>query len=275
MKNQIIKLAAAIILFVLSINLYAQGDLLITPYRVIFDESKNLQEISLANTGEDTSSYTVSFVQYKMLKDGTFEQILEPEEGQMFADKYLRIFPRKVTLAPNEAQIVRLQVRKSGDMEEGEYRSHLYFRSVPKEDAAGMTTAESDSSLGINLIPVFGITIPVIIRIGEQSFTSSISDASIAVDADGNNVLFFTVNRSGNNSVFGNISVTHISADGTENIVSIANGVSVYTPNEKRDFKMPLFNIDGIDYSSGSLKIEYKSPATVNTEIFCTYTLEL
>ena len=45
-----------------SSHLSAQGDLLITPRRVVFEGSKQSQELTLANTGNDTARYNVSFV---------------------------------------------------------------------------------------------------------------------------------------------------------------------------------------------------------------------
>ena len=47
-------------------------------------------------------------------------------------------------------------------------------------------------------------------------------------------------NRSGNMSVFGDLSVDHISTQGKITRVGIANGVAVYTPNTKRRFQFNL-----------------------------------
>src|SRR5512133_2226295 len=107
----------------------AQGNLLITPRRVVFEGQKKTQELNLANTGSDTAKYNVSIVQYRMKEDGSFEEITVPDPGQNFADKNIRFFPRTVTLAPNEAQVVKMQLTKSDQLLPGEYRSHVYFRA--------------------------------------------------------------------------------------------------------------------------------------------------
>ena len=80
----------------------AQGDLLITPSRVVFEGNKQKEEVSLVNMGKDTATYSISFIQYNMKEDGSFVLIDKPDSGQMFAEPYLRIFPRQVTLAPGE-----------------------------------------------------------------------------------------------------------------------------------------------------------------------------
>src|ERR1700740_1244635 len=115
----------------------AQGDLLISPLRIVFEGSKKSQEINLANVGKDTASYVISVVDYRMKEDGSFEEIKVADSGQNFAGPYLRFFPRKVSLAPNEAQVVKIQLIRTNEMKPGEYRSHLYFRSVPDERPLG------------------------------------------------------------------------------------------------------------------------------------------
>ncbi len=244
----------------LSTTLTAQGDLLITPRRVVFDANRRVAELNLANTGRDSATYNVSFVQYRMTEDGSFEEITEPDPGQFFADKNLRFFPRTVTLAPGEAQTVRMQVINRDRLEAGEYRSHVYFRAVPKEGALGMDEETADSTtLSIRLIPIFGITIPVILRVGESNTQVNISDMSLTKQDDTVNVLSFVFNREGNMSTYGDLRVTHISPSGVSTPVGSVNGVAVYTPNSKRRFSMILQNNKEVDLHSGSLFLEYLS----------------
>ena len=72
-----------------------------------------------------------------MKKDGNFELINQPDSGQYFADKNFRFFPRTVLLAPNEAQVVKVQLTGINDLKPGEYRSHLYFRAINNEKPLG------------------------------------------------------------------------------------------------------------------------------------------
>ncbi len=243
----------------------AQGDLLITPRRVVFEGNKRVEELNLSNTGRDTSVYNVSFVQYRMADDGTFQEITEPDPGQNFADKNLRFFPRTVTLAPGEAQTVRMQVLNRERLAPGEYRSHVYFRSVPKEGALGLDNADADTSaLSIRIIPIFGITIPIIIRVGESDTRVAISDVALQKVDDSTNVVAFTFNREGNMSAYGDVRVTHISPDGTNTLLGAVNGVAVYTPNKKRNFQVLIDRAVLVNLKSGSLKVEYLSQSDRN-----------
>ncbi len=82
---------------------------------------------------------------------------------------FLRYFPRRVSLAPNEAQTIRVQLTRTGNLEQGEYRSHMYFRAVEEQTALGAEEAEESEGISINIKTVFGISIPIIVREGEST----------------------------------------------------------------------------------------------------------
>lgn len=246
----------------------AQGNLLITPRRVVFDGSKRTQELNLANTGADTSRYNVSIIDYRMKEDGTFEQISKPDSGQYFADNYIRFFPRSVTLAPNEAQVVKMQLVRTKDLAPGEYRSHVYFRAVPNIKPLGEEEAQADqNSIAVKLTPVFGITIPVIIRIGESTAKVKLSDFSLEMLGDTLPKLNMQFNRSGNMSVYGDVSVIYISPNGESIPVGLVRGIAVYTPNKIRKFQFDLANDPAVNYHTGSLRITYTAQDEENPRI--------
>jgi P pilus assembly chaperone PapD len=239
---------------------FAQGNLLVTPRRVVFEGNKQREEIVLVNTDRDTATYSISFLQYRMTDDGAFEEITEPPAGQFLADPYLRYFPRSVKLAPNESQVIRMQVRRLPDMAEGEYRSHLYFRSVPSEKPLGEEDVLPDStSIGVRLTPIYGVSIPVIIRIGNLDSKVTINDLTVEQEENQPPVVKMTLNREGNQSVYGDLSIDYIAPDGETINVGIVRGLAVYTPNTLRRFSMPLNVPDGVDFSAGKLLIRYSS----------------
>ena len=217
----------------------AQGNLLITPRRVVFEGSKRSMDLNLANTGQDSATYSISIVQIRMKEDGGFETITEPDEGQRFADTFIRYFPRSVTLGPNESQVVKVQLTKTNELEPGEYRSHFYFRAVPKTKPLGEKEMEIDTTtISVKLTPIFGITIPVIIRVGESNSKVTLSDLGFKMVNDTIPSLNLVFNRTGNMSVYGDLAVDHISVQGKITRVGIANGVAVYTPNTVRRFQL-------------------------------------
>ena len=64
-KHMVFIIQCSLVLFFISpFETMAQGGLLITPRRLVFDGKKKTEQINLANTGNDTASYVVSYVQY-------------------------------------------------------------------------------------------------------------------------------------------------------------------------------------------------------------------
>lgn len=253
---------------------YAQGNLLVTPRRVVFEGDKKMQELNIANTGQDTATYLISMMEIRMREDGSFEKISTPDSGQNFASSYLRYFPRRVVLAPGEAQMVKVQALKSGELQPGEYRSHLYFRAVPKETPLKETGNADTADISVRLTPVFGLTIPVIIRAGGDSSHISLSDASL--EQSGNTTgIRLAFRRSGNMSVYGDLKIEYISPQGQTILAGTVKGIAVYTPNTLRWFRMPLQTGAGIDYHTGKLRIVYEQQKNAHTEVIAETELAL
>jgi P pilus assembly chaperone PapD len=250
--------------FLHNTNSSAQGNLLLTPRRVVFEGSKRSIDLNLANTGVDTATYAISMIQIRMTETGGFETITEPDQEQLFADKNIRFFPRSVTLGPNEAQVVKVQLMRQNELKPGEYRSHFYFRAVPRAKPLGETeTLRDTTAISVVLTPVFGITIPAIIRIGEPTTKISLSDLSLNMVNDTTPNFSMVFNRSGNMSAYGDLAIYHTSSQGKETRVGIANGVAIYTPNKSRKFQFNLNKVDGVDYKSGKLRAVFSAPSDV------------
>ena len=254
----------------------AQGDLLVTPRRIVFEGNRQRHEITLANTGQDTATYSISFLQYHMNEDGSFEVITEPRPGQMFADPYLRFFPRTVTLAPGESQVIRMQLRRDAGMVEGEYRSHIYFRAVPKERPLGEEDNLTDSTaIGIRLTPIFGITIPAIIRVGNVSARVNISDLELTKNSDNGPQLKMSFLREGNQSVYGDLTVDYEAPGAGRINIAVVRGIAVYTPNKIRRFTMNLDSGNNIDFAKGKLIVRYSSSNDAKYEVYAEKILSL
>lgn len=238
---------------------WCQGNLLITPRRIVFEGNKKVAEVNVANIGKDTARYVISFVEMRMKEDGSFETVTNPDSNEHLASKYLRFFPRTVVLGPNEPQVVKVQLYNTGSLAPGEYRSHMYFRAVPETKALGDTILppSEPGAISVKLTPIFGITIPVIIRKGEVNSSVSFSDVSLTMENDTLPKVNLVFNREGNCSVYGDVEIQHVSKNGKRTRVFIAKGLSVYTPNKLRKVKAMLDTHAGVDFHSGSLEVTY------------------
>jgi hypothetical protein len=249
--------------------LHAQGNLLIFPKRIVFDGSKPSQDINLANTGKDTARYVISLLHYRMKEDGSFEEITGDDSTEKFADKTIRFFPRTVVLAPGESQLVRVQ-QVRGSLPSGEYRSHMYFRSQEQDMSFGSTEQKKKrdgEGISIQLTPVFGLSIPVIVRSGEGDSKINLSDASFKMYEAKTPVLLVKLNRLGAFSAYADLSVEYISPEGQRTKVGGIQGVAVYTPNRSRTIRVLLSTIAGIDYTKGKLHLLFKSQSDVKPVI--------
>jgi hypothetical protein len=255
---------------------HAQGDLLITPGRVVFEGNRQKQEIDLVNIGGDTTTYSISFVQRNMREDGSFVTVEKTDSGQMFADPYLRIFPRQVTLAPGEAQVIMLQCRRKPNMAAGEYRSHLYFRSEKDyKPLGGVNSLKDTTALSVQLTPIFGMSIPVIIRSGLVNASSTLSDLELGRWQDTIQTLKLTINRTGNISIYGDITVEYIPLQGKPYQVGIIAGIGVYTCINKRNIVVKIKNAPGQLLKNGKLKVQYVSNGESKRVVYAENELEI
>ena len=236
----------------------AQGDLLIFPKRIVFDGGKRVKQLILSNIGKDTAVYNVSFLQYRMTVNGGFKAVKTPDVGQYFATPYLRVFPRKVTLAPNESQIVKVQLTKATRLKEGEYRSHLYFRAKKNNSPLGQEKKVVDTTaISVKLQAVYGISIATIIKKGTSNTRTTISDLFYEKDKELNHFINFNLIRTGNMSTYGDIHIHYISGDNTTVELAKIKGVAVYTPSEIRKVKIQLASPQGIIFTGGRFKVAY------------------
>jgi hypothetical protein len=257
-----------------SILIHAQGNLLIEPSRIVFEKSEIKKVITLMNTGDETATYTVSFVQRRMNEDGSFKVITKPDSLDRFADPFLRIYPRQVTLLAGEGQLVMLQRRRNTNMEPGEYRSHLYFRhEIKTEPQVNNENNNSINLFSVKITPIFGISIPIIIRTGKVNVSATLSDLKITNLQEPE--ISFTLNRKGNISIYGDFTVEYFPVKGKPFIVGQKNGIAIYTNINKRYISIKLDKTSEIN-NKGLIKISYISRAGVNKkEVYATENLLL
>ena len=161
-------------------------------------------------------------------------------------------------------------------MADGEYRSHLYFRSEKNYLPLGIINKGKDTALlSVQLIPIFGLSIPVIIRTGIVKSSSTVSNPQLETYQDTIQTLKFTLNRTGNISVYGDILVQYIPLQGKPYQVGMVAGVGVYTNLSRRNFAIRLKNISGKILSKGKLKIQYISNGESKRVVYAETEMEI
>ena len=261
--NFVLVLVLSIISALPVTNANAAGQLMVSPTRIVFEGNERTQKVNLINNGSETGRYRISFVRRKMTEDGKFEEVSENEPG-MYSDDIVRFSPRQVTLQPGQSQTVRLMLRKKRDMQDGEYRSHMLFQSLPDPATSDINILTDNNSTGltVQLIPVVGITIPIIVRQGKLSSTISLSDFELkqANTVKAENTLSFKINREGNSSAYGDFRVYFIPKGGEAVVVAQVNGLAVYTPLASRSVDIRLQTPSNLNLSNGELHITFLEP---------------
>ena len=158
----------------------------------------------------------------------------------------------------------------------GEYRSHLYFRSEKDYTPLGTKSKDTLKIVHVQLIPIYGVSIPILIRTGEVNVSTSLSDLKLDKSVDSTLNLKVAINRTGNISVNGDIIVDYIPVKGKPSEIGKVKSVAVYTVNSKRLVSIKLNITPGMDLTHGILKVRYTSADnTKKQEVFSEAELKL
>ena len=242
-------LAALPLAFVAAPLAAGVGDLLVAPTRIVLDGRRGT-EIILNNIGDDVATYRVSVELRRMKPDGLLEPVTAPNARETAAEAMILYAPRKVTLPPNQPQSIRINARAPQGLADGEYRVHLLFRAIP--EARPVTDAAPVKGVSFRLTPVYGVTIPVIVRLGNLSATAAIANVAKGVDR-GKPVVELDLTRVGDRSTFGEVRVTK---SGMAEPIAVAGGIALYTEIPGRRVTIPI-DARFAAQATGPVTVEY------------------
>jgi hypothetical protein len=226
------------------------GDLLVAPTRIILDGGRGA-EIVLNNIGDEPATYRISTEFRRMNPDGSLADVTTPTDRDKAAEDMIIFAPRRVTLAPNEPQSIRIVARPPQGLPDGEYRVHLLFRAIPP--ATPVTKpADAPKGLSFKLIPVYGVTIPIIVRLGNLDVQAGITNVHLD-KKDGKPVVALDLTRTGARSTFGEVRVLK---PGVKDPIADQNAVAVYTEINERKVEVPVDEAYKGDLT-GPVTVEY------------------
>jgi P pilus assembly chaperone PapD len=213
------------------------GDLLVAPTRIVLDGRKGA-EVVLNNIGDEPAVYRVSVEFRRMDQDGGLNEVQPSADDQKAADMIIYA-PRRVTLAPHEPQAIRIAARPPQGLPDGEYRVHLLFRAIPPANPVVHDAAATapEKGLRFQLTPVYGVTIPVIVRLGNLEATAGIANVHLEKAKDGNSQVSLDLSRKGTRSTFGDVKVLKA---GVKEPIAIQRAVAVYTELNTRHVTIPV-----------------------------------
>jgi P pilus assembly chaperone PapD len=211
------------------------GDLLVAPTRLVLDGRKGA-EVILNNIGDEPATYRISVEFRRMTPDGGLVDVDTPSAEDKLAEEMIVYAPRRVTLAPHQPQSVRVSARAPQGLPDGEYRVHLLFRAIPPANPVTAPPAEAIKGLRFALTPVYGVTIPVIVRFGNLQAKAGIANVRLET-RDGKPAVALDLSRSGDRSTFGEVRVFKA---GVKNPIAIQKAVAVYKEVASRRVTIPV-----------------------------------
>lgn len=234
----------------------AQGDLLVAPTRVILDGSRGT-EVILSNIGSEEATYRIGLELRRMTESGDLVTV-ETEEANSVEEASLgmiRYAPRRITLPPGQPQAVRLTARPGAELPDGEYRVHMSFKAIPRPREA---TAEEQQSEGVTfrLIPIYGITIPIIVRHGRVEAQVALTQPSI-VQGEAGPEFVMSIERSGESSTYGALTVFK---PGVSDPALQIGGIAVYPEIGHREVRFQLTQEQAAALR-GQVRVEYRELA--------------
>ena len=256
----------------------AWADLMVAPTRIVFDKNQRAAQLDLINSGSEIATYRISVVNRRMSETGEFSAIDSPGPGEQFAGELLRYSPRQVVLAPGVGQTVRISLRKPADLAAGEYRSHLIFTKIAAPKGASSIEAEAAPSteVSVQLTMLVGLSIPIIVRHGETTVSATLTGLRLPTPVPGQPVtLAFDLQRSGNRSVYGDLSATFTPLGGAAQEVGKAGGVAVYSPNPLRRVKLELKPPSALVLARGTLRVTFRERPDAGGKLLAEAAIEL
>lgn len=227
------------------------GDLLVAPTRVVLDGRKGA-EVILNNIGDEPATYRVSVEFLRMTEQGGLVEVASPSDTDKKAQDMIVYAPRKVTLAPHEPQAIRIAARAPQGIADGEYRVHMLFRAIPPATPVADGANAQVKGVQFKLTPIYGVTIPVIVRLGNLQAVAGIADVHLD-QKDGNPFVDLDLVRNGTRSVYGEVRVLKA---GLKDPIAIQKGIAVYTDVGKRHVSIPV-QAKYKNQASGSVTVQY------------------
>ncbi len=241
----------------------AQG-VSVAPSRIVLDGRTRSATVFLSNRGDRTETYRISMIPIVMREDGALLRADSTQIDQAaFAENVVRFSPRRVVIPAGSSQTVRLLVRRPRDRDVGdvEFRAHLSVCSIPTVPRLDELVEAPPEDLPEDQFvakPVASIEtlVPVVVRFGKPRAVAAIESPSFEKNEQGTEFLSFYLTREGSRSLYGQLTVTQVDPMGNKTELYHGRGLALYTPNERRLFRIPL-GTGSRDLQAGRITIDF------------------
>jgi P pilus assembly chaperone PapD len=245
----------------------AQG-VMVAPSRILLDGSTRAATVFLANRSDEATTYRISLVFFRMTENGSLDRAdSTASEAENSATEVLRYSPHRVVIPAGGSQTVRLLVRRPAgrNVDDQEFRAHLSVCSVPTapqlQEVEEVIPDIPEGSFAASMVASVETTVPIIVRFGNPEAQLAVSAASILPQGpEGRPAVTFSLDRTGQRSLYGTLTVTHVDPQGRETQLYFGRGIAVYTPNPRRVFTITPQDT-ALDLLAGYVVVDYQETA--------------
>lgn len=194
---------------------YAQVQ--VSPTRVMLGMHDCSEQVNVLNSTFETVEITVG-LDFRLIRSDSNGRIsisatVNDVERERSCAEWLKIFPRRFSLAPGESRSVRILAIPPASIEGGEYWGRLIVGSVP----VSLRPAAADVSQAIEtkLTMRIELDIPIVFRKGNVETGIEFQAISASTNSVGT-VVLVDLHRLGNSAYRGTLNAMLSAADGTE-----------------------------------------------------------
>jgi hypothetical protein len=128
----------------------------------------------------------------------------------------------------------------------------MLFRAIPPPTPVVQTPGDAPKGVQFKLTPVYGVTIPVIVRLGNLEASAGIANVRLE-KKEGGPTIGLDLSRQGTRSTYGEVRVLKA---GIKDPIAVLKGVAVYTEVGKRHVSVPIVD-SAKAAASGPVTVEY------------------
>lgn len=233
----------------------------IIPPRLVIRPDTKVEYMFIKNNSDQTETYRLGWKHIAMDKEGNVLNLDKLGRDRVpeyrAADDLIRFSPRRATLEPGETQRVTFMLRRSPNLEPGEYRSHFFVKREPRvpvkdasenleKDTENQQASEPLTSPSISIDVLVSRSVPIYVLNGETEASLSLLKAELKKNPNRKKKtqpehhVHFDVQKTGNRSIIGQANVfCTINGEDTR-VNKVTRTFAVYAEGEFRKEKMAV-----------------------------------
>ena len=225
---------------IMFISTRLMASVLVAPTVVFLGDKQRTQRMTIQNPTDAPVEVSIFFSfgipESDSLGNITVELKDENVTDPRSALGWIKAFPRKVVIPPQESQVIRLVARPPENLPDGEYWTRIVFSSQISQSEIPPPTDEGGISTQLNMI--MRTAIQVKYRTGDLIADLELNRTGVTQDGNKVHILLDMTNR-GNVSYMGVLTCRLLDADGKE-IVKNRSNIAIYRDLKRRvDFTIP------------------------------------